>query len=248
MDRMTNRMTSAFPWDNHYSLVCSQNTSGTLPISPHRTLKICVFKDCDLIRLVIFTTSLRTILSETGMFFQTVNAWWWRILLALQTVLHPHIQPTVDGVSCLWIVVFWIHRCRTCIFGGQLAFRTVKIPHMTPCLTHLWASSFAVNGVNSHGHFKLQGPSSIIHINIRGFSPLYLTALKSRGTRSSTCSQGGPLTVKLGHWKSLHSQGPRPTCFYHTGTGAGQKPDNWLCTWLLPPRDSLRSKPMELNT
>ena len=136
MDRMTNRMTSAFPWDNHYSLVCSQNTSGTLPISPHRTLKICVFKDCDLIRLVIFTTSLRTILSETGMFFQTVNAWWWRILLALQTVLHPHIQPTVDGVSCLWIVVFWIHRCRTCIFGGQLAFRTVKIPHMTPCLTH----------------------------------------------------------------------------------------------------------------
>ena len=119
---------------------------------------------------------------------------------------------------------------------------------MTPCLTHLWASSFAVNGVNSHGHFKLQGPSSIIHINIRGFSPLYLTALKSRGTRSSTCSQGGPLTVKLGHWKSLHSQGPRPTCFYHTGTGAGQKPDNWLCTWLLPPRDSLRSKPMELNT
>ena len=78
----------------------------------------------------------------------------------------------------------------------------------TPCLTHLWASSFAVNGVNSHGHFKLQGLSTITHIRLRGFTPLSVTAPKSRGTRSSTCSQRGPLTVKLGHWKT--SAFPRP--------------------------------------
>lgn len=58
-----NNYTSYFLWDKHYNLACS-----IVSLSSQWRLKRTVLKNWDLIILTIFTTWLKTFLSEIGIF------------------------------------------------------------------------------------------------------------------------------------------------------------------------------------
>lgn len=62
-----NTYTMAFPGEN-YTLICSKIAFCMLPISLHKCLKESVLKGRDLIKLIIFTASSSTFLSEGGVF------------------------------------------------------------------------------------------------------------------------------------------------------------------------------------
>lgn len=59
--------TSAFPWDNCHTFVCSRRALNVLPISSQNIKKTCT-QGLRFNEINIFTTSPRTVLNETAFF------------------------------------------------------------------------------------------------------------------------------------------------------------------------------------